>query len=160
MNECSDGIDNDTDGFIDFPADTGCTSATDTTEENTALAQCFDTLDNDGDGKIDFGGANPDPDCSSATDNTESGDLTCPAGQSRKPTPESPVCILTASPTTSPAGTIFVLTGYEHLTGNCTLAGMTAHIPPVAITPTLPLTTLTVSPTLLTVSATSTGSFT
>jgi hypothetical protein len=30
--QCSDGIDNDSDGFIDFPADTGCSSATDNDE--------------------------------------------------------------------------------------------------------------------------------
>lgn len=51
---CNDGIDNDTDGLIDFPADPGCTSVTDTSEDNAALAQCSDGLDNDGDGKIDF----------------------------------------------------------------------------------------------------------
>lgn len=34
--------------------------------------QCFDGLDNDNDGKTDFGGTNGDPDCASATDNSES----------------------------------------------------------------------------------------
>ena len=33
---CSDGIDNDGDGRIDYPADLGCTSASDTDETNTA----------------------------------------------------------------------------------------------------------------------------
>ena len=32
---------------------------------------CSDGADNDGDGKVDFGGANPDPGCSSASDNDE-----------------------------------------------------------------------------------------
>ncbi len=32
---CSDGTDNDSDGLIDYPADPGCTSATDTSETNT-----------------------------------------------------------------------------------------------------------------------------
>lgn len=33
--------------------------------------QCWNWLDDDGDGRIDYGGANPDPDCSSASDNDE-----------------------------------------------------------------------------------------
>jgi hypothetical protein len=32
---CSDGLDNDADGAIDFPADSGCLSASDTTEQTT-----------------------------------------------------------------------------------------------------------------------------
>lgn len=32
--QCSDGIDNDGDGLIDYPADTGCTSSTDDTENS------------------------------------------------------------------------------------------------------------------------------
>lgn len=141
--------------------DPDCTSATDNTEAPDALAQCADGIDNDGDGKIDFGGANPDPDCTSATDNTESSDLVCPAGTTRKPTPQSPVCFLTVTPTTSPAGTAFSLTGYSHLTGTCTLASTTAHnTPTTPILPTAPSSTLSVSSTgALTMNATTTGSF-
>jgi hypothetical protein len=42
--QCSDGIDNDGDGFVDYPADPGCTSASDTTESPdpvpTSTEQC------------------------------------------------------------------------------------------------------------------------
>lgn len=61
---CSDGVDNDTDGFTDFPADAGCRHA------NWALEApaCQDGIDNDGDGFADWDGAgvgSPDPDCPS-----------------------------------------------------------------------------------------------
>jgi hypothetical protein len=56
---CSNGIDDDGDGLLDFPADPGCLSATDLSE----VPDCEDGLDNDGDGKIDLSGANPDPGC-------------------------------------------------------------------------------------------------
>jgi len=49
LTACSDGIDNDADGSIDYPADLGCTAPSDSTE----LPQCADGLDNDGDGGID-----------------------------------------------------------------------------------------------------------
>jgi large repetitive protein len=51
---CSDGIDNDSDGTIDFPDDLGCDDADDETEDSPAKPQCDDNRDNDGDGKIDF----------------------------------------------------------------------------------------------------------
>lgn len=117
-------------------ADPECTSATDNNEAPDTVAQCSDGIDNDGDGKIDFSGVNPDPDCSSATDNTESGDLVCPVGTTKTPTPASPVCFLTATPRTSPAGTSFSLTGYSHLTGSCRIADTTTHLAPN--TPILP----------------------
>lgn len=53
--ECSDGIDNDGDGKIDFPADPECKSADDDSE----APECSDGKDNDGDGKID----RDDPGC-------------------------------------------------------------------------------------------------
>jgi Tol biopolymer transport system component len=62
---CSDGVDNDGDGQIDFPADPGCTSASDNNETNPA---CNDGIDNDGDGRTDFPA---DPGCTSASDNDE-----------------------------------------------------------------------------------------
>ncbi|HRH30650.1 MAG TPA: hypothetical protein PK886_01095 [Candidatus Paceibacterota bacterium] len=69
--ECSDGIDNDGDGDIDFPADSGCTSSSDNDEDDGVTpptTQCNDTIDNDGDGNTDF----PDDlGCSSASDSTE-----------------------------------------------------------------------------------------
>ncbi len=65
--QCSDGIDNDGDGNIDYPADPGCSSATDDDEEDL-LFQCSDGIDNDGDGNIDYPA---DPGCSSATDDDE-----------------------------------------------------------------------------------------
>ena len=53
---CSDGIDNDGDGLIDFPEDPGCPFETGTEED----PECDDGLDNDGDGRVDF----DDPECS------------------------------------------------------------------------------------------------
>ncbi len=49
---CSDGFDNDADGFIDYPNDPGCTSANSKTESPA----CQDGIDNDLDGTIDFDG--------------------------------------------------------------------------------------------------------
>ena len=51
---CSDGIDNDKDGLIDFAGgDPGCEGPDDMSERG-ALAECDDGIDNDGDGLIDF----------------------------------------------------------------------------------------------------------
>jgi hypothetical protein len=47
---CSDGIDNDGDSLVDFPADPGCESAVSEKEDPA----CNDGIDNDGDGKIDL----------------------------------------------------------------------------------------------------------
>jgi hypothetical protein len=49
---CSDGKDNDGDGAIDYPADPGCSSQTDTNERGTIA--CDDGTDNDSDRKIDY----------------------------------------------------------------------------------------------------------
>jgi hypothetical protein len=54
--ECSDEVENDGDGALDFPDDPGCTSAEDLSE----AADCDDGLDNDGDGLADYG---VDPGC-------------------------------------------------------------------------------------------------
>jgi Tol biopolymer transport system component len=62
---CSDGVDNDGDGRVDFPADPGCRSATDNNEANP---RCSDGLDNDGDGRTDFPA---DPGCDKPSDNNE-----------------------------------------------------------------------------------------
>ena len=64
---CEDGIDNDGDGLIDYPADPGCTSPSDHSEQDPALP-CDDGIDNDGDGLIDYPA---DPGCTSPTDPSE-----------------------------------------------------------------------------------------
>ena len=70
---CNDGIDNDGDGAIDFPADPGCALGLDNTEEDLCPSgdncpACGNGLDDDGDGKIDY----PEDDgCSSANDSDE-----------------------------------------------------------------------------------------
>ena len=63
---CSDGLDNDGDGLIDYPSDPGCSSAEDDNEADPA--QCSDGKDNDGDGLVDFPA---DKGCSAAEDNDE-----------------------------------------------------------------------------------------
>ncbi|MEO8843982.1 MAG: hypothetical protein ABI591_27940 [Kofleriaceae bacterium] len=79
--ECSDGIDNDGDGLVDFPDDPGCESANGSDEGHLQWPQCSDGRDNDGDGKIDF----PyDPGCLAPQQDTETDD--CPDG------PNCPQC--------------------------------------------------------------------
>lgn len=63
--QCSDGIDNDNDGDIDYPADSDCSGGGDAREG--ATAQCADGIDNDGDGLIDLS----DGGCSGIGDNNE-----------------------------------------------------------------------------------------
>lgn len=66
--ECNDGIDNDGDGWTDFPADPGCSSSTDDSEFNEPTEfECSDAVDNDDDGLID----GHDPGCLDATDDDE-----------------------------------------------------------------------------------------
>jgi hypothetical protein len=65
---CSDGTDNDSDGFTDYPADPGCMSATDTDETDPPPAACADGIDNDADGFTDYPA---DPGCASAADTDE-----------------------------------------------------------------------------------------
>lgn len=94
---CNDGNDNDGDSKIDYPADPGCSSTTDTTESPDPTpppppAICNDGLDNDGDGKVDFPA---DLGCSSTTDTTEAPDPTSyhPACE---PTCDSQITTLTS----------------------------------------------------------------
>jgi formylglycine-generating enzyme required for sulfatase activity len=47
---CADGLDNDGDGFIDYPADPGCLGASAIRED----PECNDGVENDTDGLIDF----------------------------------------------------------------------------------------------------------
>jgi hypothetical protein len=56
--ECSDGIDNDGDGYADYPNDPGCVDATDLLETDSDLP-CDDGVDNDDDGMTDMS----DPGC-------------------------------------------------------------------------------------------------
>ncbi|HEV2769556.1 MAG TPA: hypothetical protein VGV40_05160, partial [Solirubrobacteraceae bacterium] len=72
--QCTDGVDNDGDGRVDFGSDPQCSSASDDSESGGpggggADAQCADGIDNDGDGRVDFGS---DPQCSSRSDDSES----------------------------------------------------------------------------------------
>lgn len=55
---CEDGVDNDGDGFVDHPADPGCSDTYDLSEQSAALA-CDDGIDDDGDGFVDMA----DPGC-------------------------------------------------------------------------------------------------
>jgi len=78
--QCSDGIDNDGDGLADFPADPGCASAADDSEQSAALA-CDNGVDDDGDGLVDlddpgcpFASATPEnPPCDDGIDNDGDG---------------------------------------------------------------------------------------
>jgi hypothetical protein len=63
---CSDGLDNDGDGLIDHPADSGCSDANDDSESPTP--ECDDGVSNDGDILVDWPA---DPDCESRYDETE-----------------------------------------------------------------------------------------
>ena len=65
---CSDGIDNEGDGLVDYPADPGCSDGSDTDEADPVPLACQDGLDNDGDGLVDYPG---DPGCSDSTDDDE-----------------------------------------------------------------------------------------
>ena len=78
---CSDGIDNDGDGKIDFPDDDGCLSASADTESSPPLPACSDGRDNDGDGKADYPN---DPGCFAPQADSEVDD--CPTG------PNCPQC--------------------------------------------------------------------
>lgn len=69
--QCSDGIDNDHDGQIDW-SDPQCTSPLDNTEAERA---CADGMDNDDDGHPDYP---DDPGCTSLEDNNEADPSTPP----------------------------------------------------------------------------------
>ncbi|MCC6554239.1 MAG: DUF11 domain-containing protein, partial [Polyangiaceae bacterium] len=75
MTFCNDGLDNDGDGLVDYPADPGCESALDPDE--TDVPQCSNGLDDDGDGLADYPA---DPSCSSFLDDDESGAPACGDG--------------------------------------------------------------------------------
>lgn len=74
---CADGLDNDSDGAIDFPADPGCSAAGDTDETDPAPPPaCADGIDNDADTRVDFPA---DPGCSAASDTDETDPTAPPA---------------------------------------------------------------------------------
>jgi large repetitive protein len=71
---CSDGLDDDGDGLIDYPNDPGCDSPDDATEDDDcpsgpSCPECSNGLDDDGDGQIDYPA---DPSCHAASDVSES----------------------------------------------------------------------------------------
>ncbi|MBA3395957.1 MAG: hypothetical protein H0T89_25220 [Deltaproteobacteria bacterium] len=72
---CSDGVDNDGDGTIDFPDDLGCENEVDESEDSLAAAACQDNRDNDGDGLKDYPN---DPGCPIPLADSEEDD--CPNG--------------------------------------------------------------------------------
>ncbi len=75
---CEDGVDNDGDGQVDFPADPGCDASSDDDEQDPPT-ECADGLDNDGDGRIDV----YDSDCTGPDDAVERGpdrDTACANG--------------------------------------------------------------------------------
>jgi len=67
--DCNDGLDEDGDGFVDYPADLGCASSLDSSERSSSLV-CDNGLDDDGDGVIDYP---KDPGCYAGTDLSERG---------------------------------------------------------------------------------------
>ncbi len=69
---CSDGIDNDGDGAVDYGVDFGCKSPDDASE----AFECTDGLDNDGDGLVDYP---EDPGCAGPFQVSES-DTRCGLG--------------------------------------------------------------------------------
>lgn len=121
--QCDDGVDNDGDGRVDFPADPGCATADDNNEFQssdyacepqliystttvyeqcttdggvTIVTQCSDGFDNDSDGLIDLA----DPGCADPADNNEFiiGEIQCPLCPSLPTTtpPVGPPSVLTA----------------------------------------------------------------
>lgn len=73
--QCSDGMDNDCDGRIDFGVDPGCAGAGDDDEHGST--ECDDGMDNDGDNDIDYQISSPectmpkDSNCTSPQDDQE-----------------------------------------------------------------------------------------
>src|SRR6476646_9911063 len=73
--QCSDTVDNDGDGLIDYPDDPGCGDPNDESEDSPGKPQCSDGRDNDHDGKIDYP---EDPGCFAPQADDERDD--CPDG--------------------------------------------------------------------------------
>jgi hypothetical protein len=80
---CSNGIDDDSDGFTDYPEDIGCQDADDAFERLDSLP-CDDGFDDDEDGAVDYpedvgcpspAGTLEDPACSDGIDNDGDGQI-------------------------------------------------------------------------------------
>ena len=96
---CSNGQDDDSDTLTDYPADPGCRSASDHSEQ----FDCQDGIDNDGDGDLDHpadtgchsaSDATEEPDCSDGLDND---------GDTHTDYPADPGCFTADSPLENPA---------------------------------------------------------
>ncbi len=100
---CRDGVDNDTDGKTDFPADPGCDDAGDNDEADPAVKpECADGVDNDMDGKTDFPA---DPGCMAASEKDESSDPladACGAGTSVRDITKAAMATGTVAATDTP----------------------------------------------------------
>jgi hypothetical protein len=126
---CSDGVDNDNDGAVDYPADKGCASPQDDDERQhdpgcsgpddpSEAEACRDGIDNDHDGAIDypadFSCSSPDDDdekypksqCQDGKDNDHDGlvDLNDPGCSDKQDNDESneSTCTPTPKPTKTP----------------------------------------------------------
>lgn len=105
---CQDGIDNDGDGLIDYPADSGCVSP----QHDTEASQCEDGIDNDGNGLVDFPN---DPSCSSFDDASENAG----AGSGGS----SSVLTFSAAPPVVRSGDSTVLSYNVEDASNCSISG-------------------------------------
>ncbi len=66
---CNDTLDNDADGFTDYPFDPGCATTSDDNEDfPNPITECSDGINNDGDTLTDYPA---DLGCTSAADNSE-----------------------------------------------------------------------------------------
>jgi hypothetical protein len=72
---CSNGLDDDADGLVDFPNDPGCTSPADD-DEVEVRPECADGADNDGDALVDLA----DLECVNAVDDREAANAACANG--------------------------------------------------------------------------------
>jgi len=81
---CNDLLDNDGDGFIDYPKDPGCLNQRD--NEFNSYIECDDGIDNDRDGRVDM----QDYGCVSPidVDETDCGDNICEGLESCRNCPE------------------------------------------------------------------------
>lgn len=66
--DCNNTVDDDGDGYTDYPDDPSCSSYTDNTETPFDLSQCNDGIDNDLDNYTDYPN---DPSCLASNDNDE-----------------------------------------------------------------------------------------
>jgi spore coat protein A len=89
--ECANGLDDDGDGLVDYPADTGCASASDFLETRPDRA-CDNGQDDDGDGLVDVpddpgcrypSSANENPACQDGIDNDGQPGIDFDGGASR-----------------------------------------------------------------------------